>query len=116
MNDIEQYAKLKSLRDDLDARLKELAERIKLALPEGKHVSGDYEVTVQVKDLTKLDLDATHDLANRKGWVWQDYCTPVPDPALIEQAYLNGEITDTDIRGLRKPKYTTALIVKRVDA
>lgn len=111
---IKEYAKLKEAREGIDKRLDELSSFIKDHLEEGKFSIGEYDVQIQVKDLTSLDENAAWGLLEELGydpWEFTDD-NPKLDPNKIEQEYLLGNLSDAHLRAIRNPKYSVALVVK----
>lgn len=113
-----EYARLNEMKKQLDVRLDELNKQLKDTLDEGTHKFGDFELTVQVKDRTTLDEEAALALFLNKPVGVYEFCTErriSVNPEYVEQAYLNGMLTDSDLRAIRKPQYSVALIAKRVE-
>lgn len=111
---VEEYYKLKVVRDGLDERLKELSNQIKKSLSEGEHSFGKYIVEIQVRDRTSLDEFVAEDVLIRLG-LWPNASKVVVDPDAVESLYLQGLISDTDLREMREAKYSTALIIREVE-
>lgn len=111
---VEEYHKLKTVRDGLDERLKELSTQIKKELSEGEHSFGKYTAEIQIRDRTSLDELAAEEILIRLG-LWPNATKIVVDPDAVESLYLQGMISDNDLREMRKPQYSTALITKEVD-
>ena len=111
---VEEYHKLKKMREGLDARIKTLGDQIKSQLSEGEHKFGRYLVNIQVKDRTVLDELAAEGVLLRLR-LWPNATKTVIDPDAVESLYLQGMISDAELREMRKPQYSTALITKEVD-
>lgn len=111
---VEEYHKLKTVREGLDERIKELSDQIKKQLSEGEHSFGKYSAEIQVRDRTSLDEFAAEEVLLRLG-LWPNASKVVVDPDAVESLYLQGYISDADLREMRQAKYSTALITREVD-
>lgn len=109
---IKTYHNLDQLSKNARERADKLKEEIKEELGEGSHAFGEYRAVVQIKDRTKIDLEAAAQILTDKGLV---QCFElVPNPDWIEQAYLEGALSDADLRDMRKPQYSVALKTERI--
>ena len=64
---VEEYHKLKTVREGLDERIKELSDQIKKQLSEGEHSFGKYSAEIQVRDRTSLDEFAAEEVRMSMG-------------------------------------------------
>jgi hypothetical protein len=112
---VTEYHKLKMMRDSLAGRIEELSKQIKAELPQGKHTFGDLSLEIQVRDRTAIDELAAEEILMGLG-LWDECAKQVVDPGAVEGMYLEGKITDHDLRQMRKPQYSVALITKEVSA
>jgi hypothetical protein len=112
---IEQWKGLKAMRKTLDERLDVLRKQILADIGEGPV----YGVQKQVRDHTSLNEEAAWEiLAQACGLENLDmeaYSKRVLDPDKIEGLYLEGILTDTDLRLMREPKYVEALVEVKED-
>lgn len=114
IKDIEQWKGLKAQKKLLDERLDFLRARILKDIGEGP-VEG---VQKQTRDHTTLNeavaWEILDGIAEVKNLSEEDYTKLVLDPDKIEGLYLEGILTDEDLRQMREPKFTEALVeVKR---
>lgn len=118
---IAEYYHLKQSRDRIDRRLSVLKEQLMPFLYENSKAIDEttytattdkYVAQLKVKDLSKLDQAAAVDLIESKHLHW---CLDVvANPSKLEQAYIDGQITDDELRNLRLPKYAFALRVEAI--
>lgn len=115
-----EYRSIKSTKDFCDLRLKTLKNKIEPLLrsfgeEEEKGLSWkdeDISVRLSVVDRTALNEVRAAEILEEKGLTW---CFKlVPDPSLVEQAYLQGALTDSDLREMRDPKYVQKLKVESI--
>lgn len=109
-NSIEQWKKLKYMRKTLDARLTLLREQILEGIGEGP-VNG---VQKQLRDLTSLDEEVAWEILEQVADA-PSFTKLVLDPDKIEGLYLEGVLSDNDLRQIRKPKYVEALVEVKPD-
>ena len=107
---IEQWKRLKAMRKTLDERLNFLREQILADIGEGP-VCG---VQKQIRDHTSLDEQAAWEILEQacelENLDAEAYSTRTLDPDKIEGLYLEGILTDADLRAIRSPKYVEALV------
>lgn len=116
---LNEYKKLKGMQDQLQERVLELRKRINNKMEHQSYMDGKYvyqndalKAELITVDRTTLDEHRAAEVLYNKGLNW---CfKEVPDPDLVEQAYLQGLLTDSDLRYMRNPQYTKALRVTDV--
>jgi len=96
-------------------QLKESEKLLKKRLAALKEQLLQYEgpigtLQVQERNLTSYNEDRVWELMDRYGIAHSDFTSKRPDPLLIEQLYLEGRLTDADLRYIRDPKYSYALV------
>lgn len=100
---IEEYKFLRKSKKALEKRLAELRSQI---LPQlGTEPCNG--LIAQQRDLTTFDEDKVWDIVTSRNL---DMMKLVPDPDKIECLYLVGAIDDNDLRYIRVPKYSYALV------
>ena len=109
-NKIEQWKSLKSIRKTLDSKLDVLRKDILENLGDGPV----YGVQKQVRDLTSLDEEAAWEILEQVADT-PSFTKLVLDPDKIEGLYLEGLLTDTDLRAIRNPKYIEARVEVKAD-
>lgn len=102
---VEQYKLLKQGKKTLEKRLLELRQDI---VPYLEVPCNGLER--QVRDLTTFDEHKVHQLMDSKGVPRLKYCYYAIHPDSIEALYHAGVLSDSDLRYIRAPKYTYALI------
>lgn len=124
MDKLEQYHILDRQVKLISERLTKLNKEIKQDVirrgteKEGLYIleagSGYKAVVTRRRSKSRPDEGALSALLDFKGLDW---CfKKVPDESLVEQAYIEGHITDDDLRSIgAEPKFTLALSVERVE-
>lgn len=116
---VQEYHRLKTLKKAVEDRLSKLGDDLKRALPPGESQIGTFKVNIQVRDRTTLDEDAALALiaAKNDDGLWNDCVEKIEKvhSGAVEQAYLEGRLTDADLRAIRKPQYSLALTTEVVD-
>lgn len=110
----QQYCSLKKFRDGLDKRLEELSKQLKAELDEGTYELEDAKLSVQVRNRTEFNEDAAWDLVESRPELYEMLVDNFINKSFVEQAYLAGHISDAELRELRKPQYSVALVVESV--
>lgn len=122
-HDIEHYYQLKRGLDLAQARLKTLRERIIQNLPpipeqggSQEHIIGGYRVTEQVRRRTpKIEEHQLEQLIVDKNLA-ADCMRLRVDHDLVEQAFIEGKITDQDLRSINGGSdITIALLVDKIE-
>lgn len=115
MSDIEQFHALKRQEKLLKERLDTLSKRIKDTYGPGVHRVGTVEAHVQIKrSKPKVDDVQLEQLLRDKN-LWTLGCKEVPDHSCVEQMYIEGVITDDDLRAINDgSNITVALTVKDI--
>lgn len=110
---IKQYYVLKEQQRLLDKQLKLLKRIISQEIEQGKQHSGRYHVTLQQRLRVTYDPAELEQLIYDKG-LWEECTRSQVDESLVEQAFIEGKITDTDLRAIRKSTVNLALTVDEV--
>lgn len=73
-----------------------------------------YKANIKVKTVTKIDNHELIELFDEKE-LWEKYSEPTLRDDAVEEAWLAGDLTDDDLRRIRKTDYQLALKVDEVD-
>lgn len=117
MEKIQEYYKLKLQRKMIDERLEKLNKEIKQEMMEKEAFQIQTEglvANLQVKrSKPEVDVPAAEHLLEHKMLLDDDCYIQVFNPDVIESFYLQGLLSDDDVRSIGAvPKVTTALIVE----
>lgn len=110
---IDQYYKLKQQRNLLDKRINGLRNFIIRCAPHNDFQSSGYRVQTQMRTRVTYDPAELEQLIYDKG-LEAECLRPQVDESLVEQAFIEGKITDTDLRAIRKTTVNLALTVDEV--
>lgn len=102
----QEYRQLKASKRFLETRIAELK---KLLLPEveaGRVTS----LKVEERNRTSFDEARVHEVMKHVGIAEEFYTSRTVDPAQVEAIYYEGRLTDADLRYIREPKYSYALV------
>lgn len=112
LTQIETYHLLKKQRELIEDKMKTLRDKIIAALVNDSHrvdettftqAASSARASVKVKNVSaKLDDFALMDLLEKKGLSW--CLKQVPDHSLVEQAYIEGHLSDEDLRSVQSNK------------
>lgn len=106
---LDQKIKLYKNLKQLEAGLKEKLEQLRLDILQELPESHPYK---QARVRTSYNEEALADILIEKGLDW---CfKSIPDESLVTQAYINGELTDSDLRDIRETTRYEALVIKDV--
>ena len=112
---ITQYKSLKGMRRTLDARLEKLRSEILPDIGDGPVLG----LKKQTRDVTTLNEEVTWEILDHlhaAGKIkLEDYTRVTLDPSKIEGLYLEGVLSDNDLRQIREPKYVEALVEVKED-
>lgn len=114
--ELRSYYWLKKMHANTEKRLARSRTYILSLVDSGHTAGGGYQPKVQIKrSKVDYDEDALAGLLEVKG-LWKEACKEVIDENLVKSLYLQGKLTDDDLRSVLKPStITTALTVDKVD-
>lgn len=121
---IMEYYNLKQQKTQIDARLNDLNDKIKRGMAEREMVKEDGENAYDIAGLrAKITVKKKHTIDENALWDTlffrdrhEDYCELTFRNNAAEEAYLNGDINDTDLRRIKTTDYQLSLEVKNVQS
>jgi hypothetical protein len=111
MDKVEEYKQLKSADKLIKQRLIRLKADLMSQLVDGRVGN----LKLQERNLTTFNEDRVWELMDRYGIPHAEFTYKVPYPPAIEQLYLDGRLTDADLRYIREPKYSYVLVEEEVE-
>lgn len=118
---IKEYLQIKRHKEQVEKRLNYLNQQIKKELAEKDkkeyvNFNKDCRAVLQVKKTKPVPDELALEILLQKKGLWDKAKKEVIDHNLVKQLYIEGELTDDDLREIiAEPKIITALIVEEVN-